>query len=551
MPASLGANPFSFDFANNAIRFILTGTPVSVTGRKAISRYKINTFPRANYYITLSYGKKKFVFHICTAATAESNPAEIYLYATTTQLKAELVKKIAQNYYIEKDYAVTVSDTLELTFTARQNGGENVLLQTNDTSANIQLVSQTTGIEKVEKADYKLFAKLEITRLTAGYPTVQIPEILLHPDNANKAILPLTMLRSCFQGVDTPSMSQKFAAYSLHYAMIKCRLVYSDYFDGTVQVLKYSPEYYLVNGKISEAHRALNLPDWNCPMGEDAKLYNFARPRSYGSPSGLTLRSYPDMPQYAYFMFFNTSVAANTKSLLQFRVEILNENGTKTGSINVGTLSLSNFSIVRVPLSVEALALSNHSTQILSYTVYAFHSDKPGEIWKRTFVMHEKPYHAKEFLLQNKYGVLESFFIENEMFEKTVEGEKVTCENKVEIDVQDVFTTYTARTGNKSIFEMQLLEEALENKFHYKIVNNALIPITLLPDTLTVFDEGEDLQRAEFQYCFKIPDKTRAAQTSNIGVIQDFERVWAEDTYCVWDDELIYQEEVNATLTLD
>jgi len=554
MPANITEAPFLFDFANNAIRYRLSGTPVSTTGRKAVTRYKINTMPRATYYITLRYGTKKFIFEISTSSIAANEPYQIYAYSTTAQRKDELIKKIAQNYYISKDYAVTVSDTLEITFTARQNGGANVSMQTDDSSANIQHVSQTTGIARTEKTGYKLFAKLEVTRFAPSTTTMQTPEILLHVDNSNRASLPLALLRSYFQGVDLPGLTQRLAAYPLKYAMIKCRLVYSDYFDGTVQMIKRSDERYLVNGKVSESHRGLNVADWSCPMGGNNILRNFVRPRSYGSPSGLTVKSYRDLVQYAYFMLFSSSSTSALISQLQVRIDILNEDGSEINNINPGALSLSNFTIYRVPLSVKALSLQNHSTQILSYTVRIYHTSAPSAVWTRTFVLQEKTYDAKEFLLQNKYGVLESFFIENEMVEKTVDGEKVTCDGKIETDIQDVFTTYTARTGNKSDVEMKLLGEALENKFNYKIVDGALIPITILPDTLTIFDEGEDLQAAEFQYSLKNPNGTLANPATRILKELEkeaFEEKWDEPLYKIWNDELTFEEKKNTTLILE
>jgi hypothetical protein len=551
MPATITEAPFTFDFLNNAIKFKLTGTPVAVAGRKAESRYKINTMPRANYYLELKFGTKKFVFYFRNTVSAKTEPYEIFLYSTAAERQNELIKKIGQNYYIAKYYSVTVLNTLEIRFTARQNGGENVALLTNDSAANIQFLSQITGIARTEKAGYKLFAKMEVTRFSPSTTTVQTPEILLHVGADGKASLPLALLRSYFQGVDTPGLSQKLAAYTLKNVMIKCCLVYSDYFDGTVQLINFSNDYYLANGKISEAHRALNQPDWNCPMGGSNTLRAFVRPRSYGSSSGLTVKSYTDLPQYAYFMFFNNNAAAGSTSALQVRIDILNEDGSKKNSINPGALTITNFSIVRVPLSVKALSLQNHSTQILSYTVRVYHASYPSAVWARTFVLQEKPFYAKEFLLQNKYGVLESFFIENEMIEKTVDGEKVTRDDKIEIDVQDIFTTFFARTGNKSDFEMKLLSEALENKFHYKIVNGSLIPITILPDTLTIFDEEEDLQSAEFQYTFKIPDKTlpASATVALIGFEREaFAEKWNEALYQIWNDSLTFEEQANNTL---
>lgn len=551
MPASITEAPFSFDFANNAIGFRLSGTPTAITGKKAETRYKINTLPRATYYLELSFGTKKLSFYCSNADSAKNEPYKIYLYSTAAERQNELMKKIGQNYYITKYYSVTVLSTLEIRFTSRQNGGDNVGLQTDDELANIQFLSQIAGVAKTEKAGYKLFAKMEVTRFAPTTIIEQTPEVLLHVDSAGKASLPLALLRSYFQGVDVPALSQKLAVYTLKYAMIKCSLIYSDYFDDTVQMINFSNDYYLVNGKISEAHRAVNQSDWSCPMGGSNKLSSFARPRSYGSPSGLTLKSYADLPQYAYFMFFYADASQSYKSSLQVRIDIRNEDGSTKNNINPGTLLISNYSIVRIPLSVKALSLTSHSTQILSYTVRIFHNDAQSAVWTRSFVLQEKPFYAKEFLLQNKYGVLESFFIENEMTEKTVDSEVVTCKNNVEIDVQDIFTTFIARTGNKSDVEMKLLGEAMENKFHYKIVNGSPIPITILPDTLTIMDEGEDLQSAEFQYSFKIPDKTMAVQTSGIDVAHEFETAWEESAYQVWNDELIYQEEANTTLISD
>jgi hypothetical protein len=531
MPADLVEKPFLLDFAHNAANFTLSGTPTSVIGRKAITRYKINRLPRTSYFLTLRYGTKTYNFLMKSTSTVLTNSLEIHYHTLSGLIKSELEKKIAQNYYISRDFDVQVSNSLEITFTAKQYGGNTVTLQTNDTNANIQLLNQTTGIEREERSGYRIFAKLEIIRtLYGGLQTTETPEILLYLNTSNRAVLPLTLLRSYFSGADIPAPNEKFAVYPLKYLLLKYRLMYSDYFDDFMQVMKCSEWYYLVNGKLSESHRALNLPDWICPMAGSNKLSAFVRPRSYGSLSGLTVKSYPALPQYACFMLFNNSGTETYKSSLQIRVDILNEDGSTVLGINPGTITLSNFSMVRIPLSVKALSLDNHSTQILRYMVRIYHTDTPTAVWTRTYVMQQKPFHAKEFLLQNQYGFLESFFIDHEMVEKAIEGEEVICNGKTEIDINDVSTTYTARTGYKSNTEMRLLAEAIENSCHYKIVNNSLVPITILPDTLTVIDEMEDLQTAEFQYVFKFGNTLGETE---IGTT--FRRyIWVDEE--IWDD---------------
>ena len=545
MSASIVEQPFIFDFVNNNLIFKLTGTPISVTGRKAVTRYKINAMPQANHYLMISYGTKAFEFIVKTTTSALQAPFEIFRYSSLSELKTELETKIAKNYYIARDFNVTVSDTLEITFTAKQNGGNTVTLQSTDSSANIQLLSTTTGVEMVEKAGYRIFAKLEVTRIVGGVTkTEQTPEILLHVDSDNRVSLPLSLLCSYLTAVDIPAPNESFAARSLKYALLKYRLVYSDYFNDTIQVLQYSDERYLVNGEMSESYRGINISDWSCPIGSSNKLSSFGRPRSYGSSSGLTVKSYSELPQYAYFMFFYTREVNSYTSSLEVRIDILNEDGSTVTNINPGAITLTNFSIARIPLSVKALSLANHSTQILSYTVRIFHAATPAAAWTRTFIMQEKPFYAKEFLLQNKYGVLESFFIDNETIKKTVDGEKITCNGKIKIDITDVSTVFTARTGYKSDIEMKLLSEAVENRFHYKIVNGELIPVIILPDTLTILDEAEDLQTVEFQYMFNTPKSTSGETTGgNSGgttttYMTFIDSVWAAER--TWNDISIF-----------
>jgi hypothetical protein len=174
-------------------------------------------------------------------------------------------------------------------------------------------------------------------------------------------------------------------------------------------------------------------------------------------------------------------------------------------------------------------------------------------VWTRTFVLNEKPFFAKQFLLQNKYGVLESFFVENEMMEKKVDGEQIMHENKVEIDVQDISATFTARTGNKSEHDLKLLSEAIENKQNYKIVNDILYPITILPDTLTIFDEEEDLQSAQFQYVFQIreyPHPLEVYKEAMLESVEAFGTTWNELSYKKWNDTSNFEMLENTSVTI-
>ena len=555
MAVSISEKPYLIDFVHNSLIYKLIGTPILQAGRKAVSKWKIAQMPRLDYSLVLSYGDKVFTFQIKNLAIANNTPHYIGI---TTNMSKELIKKIAENYYISKDFEVSISEDLEMIFTSRTLGAPNVTLSTTDPQAILTNVSHVAGIEKIDKKNYKVFARFEITRYVNG--TVQqsfTPEILLTPDTDNKVFLYLNILRPYFSQIDIPLIDELFGGTVLQYATLKYRLIFSDYFDDKVQVLKYSDYAFVVAGKLSEMQRSLNLPDWATQMNGNNKLSHLPTPINYGCDTDLTVKTFAQMPQYVYFMLFNINKNGNYSSQLAFRVDILNSDGSRIDDIELPTLEVSNYNIIRVAVSCGALRLDEYSSDILSYTVRAFYPATRQQQWKRTFILKEKPYHAKTFLLQNRYGVLETFSIDHEAKEKTVEGEQIKKNTNIEIDISDISEIYTARTGYKSPAEMKLLAEALESSLNFKIENREIIPITILPNTLSIYDEAEDLQNAEFQYKYNIAENIAGEKTGRgINIALPYREQWVE-TYeisegktasCVWVDNTVYNREqtVNA-----
>lgn len=547
MAVSITEKPYLIDFAGNTLAYRLSGTPVKQAGRKAVSKWKITKFPRLNYSLILRYGEKLFSFEIKNSGVANNQPH--YIGVTNDNLKGELEKKIRDNYYISRDFEVFISDDLEIVFTSRIWGGYTVFLSTTDPQANLTNLYNTIGIEKIERSNYKVFARFEITRyLNGNVQEITTPEILLNLDHNNKTSLSLTILCSYFSQVDIPLVDESFGAHTLQYATLKYRLAYTDYFEGKIQVVNYSDYGFVVNGKLAELQKSQNLPDWHT-RGNN-KLSYLTTPLNYGSDTDVTVNTFRNLPQYAYFMLFNVNKNGDYASKLSFRVDILNKDGSTLNNIAYPDLEITNYNIIRVPIGIEALQLDGYSGNILSYTVRVFNPDTPQNEWKRTFNLQGKPYYAKIFLLQNKYGVLESFFIDHEAKEKSVEGDEIKKHNNTEIDITDISEVYTARTGYKSPAEMKLLAQAIENPFNFKIENNEVIPITILPDTLLVFDEAEDLQSAGFQYKYNIAGNSTGEKAGN-NVIIDLpylQEKWIEYTEAesqvfiptVWVDNAAY-----------
>ena len=532
MAVSIIERPYLFDFAGNMLAFKLRGNAVNVAGRKAVSRWQIVVMPRVDSYLLLTFADTQFWFDVQTPARATNKTNVLGYYNSMGEMKIELEKKIANNYYISRLYEIVVSDTLEITFTSRNFGGALVDISSSDSQAQIINRLQTEGVERVDKANYQIFAKLEVIRYVNGsIQRAQTPEILLHPNNQNKVMLPLTLLRSYFTQADVPSVSEQFAPYILQYALLTYRLAFSEYYgeNPRMQIMQFSDYYYAVSGKMAESNKALNVPDWSTAMGVNVKLSTSLRPRNFGSANNLSINSFWEMPQYAYFMLFSQSENAQYTKTLEVQVDILNNDGTRETNINIGSISISNFNIVRIPLSVNALNLSAHSTDILSYTVRIF-SAGYAEFWLRTFILQHKPHFAKVFFLQNRCGVLDSFFTDNEMVEKIIEGDEIVQNGKIEIDITDSSILYTARTGYKTVAEMELLSAAMENRFNYIVIGGNAVPITILPETLVVNDEEQDLQSGEFQYRFNIPFSDKGVNNNQIVIGRDdFERYWQDE----------------------
>ena len=311
MAVTIREQPHPLDFAGNRPRFLLKGTPVATAGSKSRSAWRVNALPSS--VLTVGFGDTVLDFQITSPYQARDRADRIAGYTDTSMLKKELQSKIAEHYTISRHYDVTLADDLTLTFLSKEYGGEVVTVDGNG-SGNIEQLEQVAGVARVLHPNYGVFARFEVTRYSGGaVQTLETPDMILHLDANDLAELPLDILRSYFTAADVPSLAETFAAYPLQYATLKFRLTYSDVSGEIPQVgvLKHSQEAMLSAGRLDDTHQALNLADWETDMGAAAKLSEYTDIRDFGSPTGLTVRSYAELPQYAYFLLFNTLESAS------------------------------------------------------------------------------------------------------------------------------------------------------------------------------------------------------------------------------------------------
>ena len=529
MAVTIREQPHPLDFAGNRPRFLLKGTPVATAGSRSRSVWRVTALPSS--VLTVGFGDTVLDFQITSPYQARDRADRIAGYNDTSMLKKELQSKIAEHYTISRHYDVTVADDLTLTVLSKEYGGEVVTVDGNG-SGNIEQLEQVAGVARVLHPNYGVFARFEVTRYSGGaVQTLETPDMILHLDADDLAELPLDILRSYFTAADVPGLSETFAAYPLQYATLKFRLTYSDVSGEIPQVgvLKHSQEAMLSAGRLDDTHQALNLADWETDMGAAAKLSEYTDIRDFGSPTGLTVRSYVELPQYAYFLLFNTLESASHSRQLNVGVIVrMKDGGIHTA--NQGQVSVANYNIVRLPLSVAALGLD--PSDVLSYTVSI--RNESGAKWTRTYVLGRKPIGAQEFLLQSRYGLLESLSTDTSAVEEQTDGSDTVKNGVVGADITDTATVHTARTGYRTAREIQLVADAMRNRHNYRIIGDRAVPIAVIPDTLTVTDTAEDLMEAEFQYRFNKPATTTS--TGNLPALPNRLDRW--DDVLLWVDDL-------------
>ena len=524
------------DFAGNRTKFILRGNPASTLGRKSRSVFCINSMPQST--LTVSFGDSIYVFRIVGEHMGRNNPMDIANYQDSASLRAELVSKIAENYYIMRHYEVSVDEYLNITFVSKEYGGDVVSLDGHG-SGDIDIVEQSAGIARVEYPNYQVFAKFEVSRcLNGALREEESPEMFLHLDEDDTVEVPTEILRSFFSQVDLPDPRyENLAAYPLRYAILKCRLTYTEAYGQPLQigVFRHSRYIHLLSGRIDGIHHLDNLPDWNTEV-QNERLSYYDHVRDFGCATGLTVRSFFGMPQYAYFLLFNNYEDENYTSSIAISV-IAREKSGEIFIRDYGQISIPNFKLVRIPLSAEALELALLVRDILSYTVVV--KNGTGLAWKRTYLVERKPYNAQVFLLQNRYGLLESVYAVDEAIEEDTQGTDTVKNGVVDVDITDTSTVYTARLGFKSTWELSLAAEAMRGRFNFRVINEDLvIPIAIIPDTLTIVDTAEDLLSIEFQYRFKL-DNTLAGWSAAPILPREPITIWEDER--MWSDGIRFE----------
>jgi hypothetical protein len=178
-------------------------------------------------------------------------------------------------------------------------------------------------------------------------------------------------------------------------------------------------------------------------------------------------------------------------------VDLLFENGS-VGFRSISSISIKNFSIIQIPVYLRLYEINN----LIKYTVSLWNSDNENQIMTRTFIVQKTNYLIQEFFLQNKYGVLEYFYTENQKIESNIKGDNVVKDNLLMIDITEKNKIFTVNTGAKSYDCLKVIAQAAKNEHNFIIFQKRLIPISILPESISLLDETKDIQSTSFKFQF-------------------------------------------------
>ena len=382
------------------------------------------------------------------------------------------------------------------------------------------LVSNRAGVAPNLPENWKLWAKFIVTKREdwQQYTQIETPEMLFDilPDETFsgsglsllncKVGVPLEILKNYFLSADVPAIDEPLlgkngvpTAYPVFKNSIKTVCQYTEISGKNMQkkVILQTKEYTIFNGELDSGFHKNKLFDW---VTKDFPNHHWipstlTEIMVWGTSTGEKARIFRELPQWIYVSTLKTK--SNTTIVLRAEYPLVIKPGDPVPMPSAFQLTLLPNMIYRIPVSMKNLELPNN---IPSFFVTLKEQSATQAFFRRDFEVTPKPYHARVFLLQNKYGLLESFWIDNLLEEKTIDGEPVRLSQIYALDISKVETVYTARTGSKRISEMQILKAAIENTDNYIMQDKELFPITILPLTLQVADEEDDLQSAEFQF---------------------------------------------------
>ncbi|MBO4654641.1 MAG: hypothetical protein J5644_03765 [Bacteroidales bacterium] len=502
---TLQKQPNPIDFLGNKPEFVIRATPYVTSGRTAHLQVRFLFLasgtlslrsPHApisnNYFWIFSVGSGGDDIGSLTAIPAGTiNGGELIKYQLETKLKyhPEISKYYNVNCSADGNYCLVDIESWEPEEDDAQHR-----LQITATGGGIATLTVQYPIVRTFKPDYRISFRFEYNhRFNYLEKNGSTPEMFSEPSDS-KVLVSCQMLEGLF---GKPDMPRPLSDYEMLYkANLKVRMVYAEYYsdnDGwSMKKLRSGGWHNLFNGSIDNYNAIYNLPsDGN---GDSYVQTNHAMlfAQRHGD---FVFFDKPETEQYMYVANFTSSTA-----VVQLDLTGIPSVVTPSRTFNIHTDC-----IYRIGVSLEALGVTN-AEDVISYKITLTDitdSDNPVNIGERTFERKKRPYGAHTFLLLNPMNLYETMKIDTISQEVATEGERQIYVSEDRYSTTDEQTVYKATTGYRTADELRLLHSAF-SKQHNLMVDDKdrsyVWYIDIVPGSVTVLDENEDLINCEFQF---------------------------------------------------
>lgn len=526
---SLRSTPFPIDFAGNNPRFDIKAQPYAVPGKSWTASIRIYAIPYVAGFtntIILQTPQTTISRNIIPSNGASLSPLDIKETNDTDTIADRLLDRLCNEAELLKYYRFEVWAGVDedenpccwMKITARNEGsGFWALLsyQQDGQSAMFNgrnVIQYSSFIEGVDPQPYsghivkgRFLVNRQVDRRDhyldnlADRENLETPEFAIWVTNGN-ATIDTRLLRSYFHRMDIPHYGEVFGVYPVSYNTIRYRLRFSEHNESTeTEYTRTSQEFLLVNGILQWNRQIENLPDWG--FHADDNISQSQKLITWGTPQECTRRVFDGCELYIYVANFTASARAAAITILCGSV------------VDLETLIIPSRTIGRIPIGTNALPAGVCPSSVGAYTVSIM--DGHEEIASVKVELIPKPYHARVLLLQSHLGIAETFIIEEIVFERETAGSSVVIDGERDAELSESRTLLTLRTGYKDACDMRLLADAYTRTDNYLFSDTLAYRINFVPGTLTVIDEGEDLQSAEVQITLGKPIERKLEEKEN------------------------------------
>lgn len=474
---NLRAQPYKIDFIGNNPKFVVKTSPFLTEGRQYARSFAVRLIVYGSFSLYTPHGN--YHWDVSTADRPD-RPFAMKQATTAAAVMEQLQAKLVNNYDINLFYAVTAelrqNDVL-LTLTAREYGAQsNIALQNNSTPYTVE--NTVFGLNRSSKNNYKIAAWFQCGE--------ERTPAMFYDDNGNDVSINTDMLKPYLHTPDIPQYGETVGAKSCTHAAIRTRLLFAEYENGQVGVVKQSDEIMLLRGKIEQYCADNNIPDWK--SNTDGKLYLSDELSIFGQDNGDTVKTDLHTEQYLYVANFTAADIANVPVTLTTRAD----DGTTTTT--AATVTFKAQTVSRVAVGASALGIASK----IGLAHYSVTIGNTGIT--RHFLITPRPFHAKTALLQNHVGLYESFVFDNVAVEITTNGERAVTNRADRYIIDDTTRVITARTGLRTQREIRRLEKALASEHNLLLEGQYAWRISIVPGSYTVVDETADLIEVEMQF---------------------------------------------------